>query len=440
MLGPDANRGLLVSLPGTGALTSTRLAAGNSQTITWSNASTNQDGAPLFIAAQFSGTSNIVTGSNFVSQATTDNLKQTGANGASAFAVTHSTLAGSSGGRVGISSFVNQVGAGTSRADGVPALYYTGFGGTVQASYNEGGTNARTDGFGGVFGGAVIARLNSGATNFLEIAGWEADCAVRTGASAGRVTGVKSVLLAGHAVHGALGDDGAYIVGRQAGVTTGWDYGLQLSTPYGPWSYEPGASLIKAGLPQDGSSTAAARGVDLRVPVFSSDAWASPGAAITGGGAFRTGTGFLSGTATTTTLDVSGSITTGNPTVAAGGSGWGNSGNDVAEDAYGGLYKVTGVAGVATTVVVVARPVVTGAPPANPVALTARAPSSGLAATVNLTWTAGTALSLQPSGGALRLPGIPASASYANDAAAATGGVPVGQLYRNGSVLQVRVA
>jgi Pectate lyase superfamily protein len=35
---------------------------------------------------------------------------------------------------------------------------------------------------------------------------------------------------------------------------------------------------------------------------------------------------------------------------------------------------------------------------------------------------------------------LPGSATYANDAAAATGGVTVGQLYRNGSAVQVRVA
>ena len=34
---------------------------------------------------------------------------------------------------------------------------------------------------------------------------------------------------------------------------------------------------------------------------------------------------------------------------------------------------------------------------------------------------------------------LPAKASYANDAAATTGGVPVGGVYRNGSVVQVRV-
>ena len=34
---------------------------------------------------------------------------------------------------------------------------------------------------------------------------------------------------------------------------------------------------------------------------------------------------------------------------------------------------------------------------------------------------------------------LTASTSYANDAAAAAGGVPVGGYYRNGSVVQVRV-
>ena len=37
------------------------------------------------------------------------------------------------------------------------------------------------------------------------------------------------------------------------------------------------------------------------------------------------------------------------------------------------------------------------------------------------------------------LSALPGSPSYANDAVAAAGGVAVGQLYRNGSVVQVRV-
>ena len=35
---------------------------------------------------------------------------------------------------------------------------------------------------------------------------------------------------------------------------------------------------------------------------------------------------------------------------------------------------------------------------------------------------------------------LSSSTSYANDAAAATGGVAVGQFYRNGSVVQIRVS
>ena len=44
------------------------------------------------------------------------------------------------------------------------------------------------------------------------------------------------------------------------------------------------------------------------------------------------------------------------------------------------------------------------------------------------------------SGGPMSLLAYPSLGSYANDAAAAIAGVPVGQLYRNGSVIQVRVA
>lgn len=37
-------------------------------------------------------------------------------------------------------------------------------------------------------------------------------------------------------------------------------------------------------------------------------------------------------------------------------------------------------------------------------------------------------------------PGFPQLANFANDAAAAAGGVPIGSMYRNGSILMVRVA
>ena len=41
--------------------------------------------------------------------------------------------------------------------------------------------------------------------------------------------------------------------------------------------------------------------------------------------------------------------------------------------------------------------------------------------------------------GNITLPTLATSPSYANDSAAASGGVVIGQLYRNGSVVQIRV-
>jgi hypothetical protein len=51
-----------------------------------------------------------------------------------------------------------------------------------------------------------------------------------------------------------------------------------------------------------------------------------------------------------------------------------------------------------------------------------------------------TPLTITRSTGNVQLPTLQASTTYANDAAAASGGVPVGGLYRNGSAVQIRVA
>ena len=52
----------------------------------------------------------------------------------------------------------------------------------------------------------------------------------------------------------------------------------------------------------------------------------------------------------------------------------------------------------------------------------------------------GNALSLIRATGAVLMPALQLSTTYANDAAAAVGGVAVGQLYRSGSAVQVRVS
>jgi hypothetical protein len=52
----------------------------------------------------------------------------------------------------------------------------------------------------------------------------------------------------------------------------------------------------------------------------------------------------------------------------------------------------------------------------------------------------GVALSIGRLSGIVSMPRLAASTSYANDAAAAAGGVPVGTFYRNGSAVMIRVA
>ena len=72
---------------------------------------------------------------------------------------------------------------------------------------------------------------------------------------------------------------------------------------------------------------------------------------------------------------------------------------------------------------------------------------SGRTTSDQFRWYGGTTLAATLTGtgnftpvGNVTLPALQASTTYANDAAAATGGVAVGGLYRNGSVIQIRVA
>lgn len=59
---------------------------------------------------------------------------------------------------------------------------------------------------------------------------------------------------------------------------------------------------------------------------------------------------------------------------------------------------------------------------------------------MNFILSAQTVMSCTAVASGIAMPLLRSSTSYANDAAAATGGVPVGQLYRNGSAVMVRVA
>lgn len=180
---------------------------------------------------------------------------------------------------------------------------------------------------------------------------------------------------------------------------------------------------------------------------------------ISGGRAFRSsnfevdGTGVIySGGAVITpssvglSIDVTGKTASAIAIAAGGGGGAGQvignyfPTNDVCFDDYGGQYQVAAVnasTGAVTSLTVLSYPSYpSGAAPANPLTVNG---GSGRGLTVNATWPASALLSLQPSGGGVLMTGLKNSTSYANDAAAAAGGVAVGQLYRNGSVVQIRI-
>ena len=167
-------------------------------------------------------------------------------------------------------------------------------------------------------------------------------------------------------------------------------------------------------------------------------------------GAVQVGGGYLSATSSTVSLDTAGSVCTG-ATISSGGAVL-TPGTALVHDDTGTLAIVTAVDnavrtgwGAATSVVLVPN---TGRAhssqiPTNPVQFRATGnpltfPAPGpTGPQLNLTWTAPTTLALQPSGGKITSALL---TNAANDAAAASAGVAVGQWYRNGSVLMQRVA
>ena len=233
-----------------------------------------------------------------------------------------------------------------------------------------------------------------------------------------------------------------------ASGSTSLNTGILLGTPGGQWPIDPTNGWIidtyqqknnNPGLTQRMAQASGGAVLDFSQVNFSDSVMKSPGVRIKGIAEIDIGPASIAASATGAQIDVVGYKGALGAVIANGAT---YQVNDQLYDGCGGIISVdtiSGPGGVLTAHYLPGKEPYwygTGAP-----ATVATTGGSGNgAATFNVTWTALTTLSLQPSGGALRLPGIPASTSYANDAAAATGGVPVGQLYRNGSVLQVRVA
>jgi hypothetical protein len=452
VLGPDTDRGILINPVGTGQLVTPRLnmagqGGGGIGMALSGGGGLNMANSSFYAISFLTGSNSNANNQHFNSLIVNDNVTYTGNGQSNALLIRQNAQANAT--RAGgLWVEAQQIAAPINPFGFLTALTATG-----SLSYNCGGTGLTV----GSTGGAVATfntytRAFSGATYLTSVGGYELDIQALAGSSFGSKFGILVQRLTNDAVSGAFGNDSGIVFGSTSGPIGGWDFAINLGGGVSNVAYKPTATLIVAREPQNPAlgQALAAWGMDLKGVLFSGGFLRSIGYTVDGGGAVTNqreniSNWSLAPSATGLTIDAPSqraSLTS----IAAGGGAWAV--GDKATTATGGVYQVTAISGgtglgPATTVVQLV-PDVSASPPANPVAATAtnatifRTAGAGL--TLNLAWTAANALSLQPSGGALRLPGIPASASYATDAAAATGGVPVGQLYRNGSVLQVRVA
>ena len=254
----------------------------------------------------------------------------------------------------------------------------------------------------------------------------------------------------GDASHGASHDAALSIssqTNRSGTSTIGW-YKCQTFGKYdGQCPVDPTGALIDISLQTTNAydtttpikAFASAEGINFSALAATAHGLRLPGAQFDGAGNLTTGALKVSSAAGAVSVDASGQ--------SGAVSAIANGGEDyvVGEYVYYipaaandtvGIWEVTAVTAGAITALTPILVPWSASPPSNPVAL-AVGGTRGLNATLTLAWTANSTLSLNPSGGALKMPLL---TNAANDAAAATAGVAVGQLYRNGSVLMQRAA
>ena len=309
---------------------------------------------------------------------------------------------GFSGGRGGLFVSMMQTGASTSTG------FIEGIQSSVNLYHSLGGSNTAYNAQGSATCFNPYMFLGSGATNLQGWSGAEFDFNVNASATYQTGVGILIVHTPGHAGVGAFQSDAAIQLADGSAVTAGWDYGIMFGSTNGRYPIKSTGTMLYARPSRNvGVTLNAAAGIDFSACTFSGSALKLPnGFAVDGSGNAQIGTGYINQTAGGISVDVSGSVVTA-AAIVSGGSGWPTDGNQYfATDANGGVYAIGNTGGVANSIVILQPSFAKGTPPANPVTLTPDGVAAGLGATsitVNLTWSARTALALNPSGGAVRL-------------------------------------
>lgn len=437
----DTNVSIIYRSKGTGAhnffsdtavlapVTVGRLVNGNAAALAWSGTA-NSTTAPNGATFKHALTGSVSGGQQrYVDIAALDETVTMTSGAFSLLGIDHRTGSGATGNRwmIDASSTVNV--ASTDITIG-------GIRTTAVSSFNQGGTALDANSNGALWGSNFVVQALSGATFLRGVTGMEIDVQVASGASALDKIGLQIVQLTGDIGQG-FRDDAALSFNNQAGP--GWDTIIGIGRSIGTFPCNSGTTIIGA-LPNTTTSLApkyqAKYGVDFRLLDFQSAAWSSPGFAIAPGGAAQVGPGALAPASSGLTLDATGQQTTA-IAVSTAGTGYAV-GDQFWVPSAGVIGKVLTIgAGGSVSTVSILVPGYTQSG-AGPTASVATIGGGGVGTlTLNITWTASTTLSLNPSGGPIKTALL---TNAVNDAAATTAGVVVGQFYRNGSIVMQRVS
>ena len=289
----------------------------------------------------------------------------------------------------------------------------------------DAGTSVTQAGAGSsIWGANIVATLGTGAANYRNLAGVETDVQIETGASVLQGVGEEVIIFPGN-VSPPLGTWGAFVIGSTTSLGN-FKTGFQLGTPAGNFPLDPNVGVGLGVVLSGDVATDPGRMawlIDGLAGTYGGGLIRGPGFRVDGAGNIQAGDATISATSTGAAIDVAGNTATA-VAVASGGSN--ARVGAMYTDVYGGIYFASAISGGAVTALTMYRaPMVPGAPPSNPVTLTADG-ATGLAysvsptITANLTWAAKTVLGLSPSGGKTTVggplqltPNTPASSSAA---------------------------
>jgi hypothetical protein len=332
---------------------------------------------------------------------------------------------------------VMRIPATTANNGANPSAFYVAVQGDASASVADGGTAGNA--IGAIDGAFFGATLSGTATNYASLYGVELSTGISAGCSAQFRAGLSIEEAGGttQRAFGGYGGDNAIQILNGGGSQAGYGIGLAFGHAAHPAAFKSDSAYI-ASVPITANNNfgplLADVGLRFWQTLFTTNAMELPGLTIGPTGNVALANATLARTATGVALDVPNVVVTGG-TIAAAGTAY--TANDLVYEATSkSMFLVSSVDGSGHITGLSLR--VGGAlatAPGGPLALTGG--SGDHLATVTLTTAANKTLSLNPSGGALVLPLL---TNAANDAAAASAGVAVNQLYRNGSVVMQRVA